>query len=166
MKKIILLVIFLIFVYSGVQFNKAFSSNILKENIKKDNQKEEIKSDGVEVRKDEISTTKDISDNNTQERVYHMEEEQESNIENNEVIYDRTIEKEESVQEYEPISQIDDSVEYEIYSDDGVPKGYTSYEECKDDSINVSFSTDARTMCYEAYVNSNGQEVYYIQIIY
>ena len=166
MKKIISLVIFLIFVYSGVQFNKAFSSNILKENITKEDQKEEMKSDDIEVRKDEISTTKDINDNNTQERVYHMEEDQEANIENNEVIYDRTIEKEESVQEYEPISQIDDSVEYEIYSVDGVPKDYTSYEECKTDSISVSFSKDARTMCYEAYVNSNGQEVYYIQINY
>ena len=61
------------------------------------------------------------------------------------------------VEEPQPVQQ----PRYETYSGE-----YYSWGECKNASINVAFETDARTMCYEAYTNSNGQAVYKIQLIY
>lgn len=168
MKKIFLMSFLIIIVYSIMQFNKAFTEVIKNEDyieIEKIEGKDKIEVknekliDENEFHNDDNIVSETIEDNNT---LNNSVEEIQKNDEN----YSSPIELQESVYVYEFNNQTEESINYEIYSVNGIPKEYESYDECKNDSISVSFSTDARTMCYESLNDLDGRRIYYMQIIY
>lgn len=168
-------------IYSGVQISKAFTAEIpeIDENLqvvkktKEESKKEESK---VVEQNDEVKQTETKTNNNTQKQNNNQTKKIESKKQEIKTESPKEEVKQETVQQVqsEPVQQQPQvqSVEepkpqpvqqpiYETYQGE-----YYSWDECKSASINVAFETDARTMCYEAYTNSNGQVVYKIQLIY
>lgn len=192
MKKIfsiIFLLIIGILIYSGIQLSKVFTSEIpkvdenlqvvkqkektSKENIKKEKSKNE-QSQNDEVKKNVESVT--TKTNTQNQKTYNQikketnqniktespnEDVKQESVQNQPVQQTQTVQPQVQQPKEQPVEQITQSPRYETYQG-----SYTSWEECKEESINVAFETDARTMCYEEYIDSNGQPVYKIQIVY
>lgn len=191
MKKIISIIFLLVlgtFIYSGVQLSKAFTSEIpeVDENLqivkqkKKENTKNEVKTETKEKqsqKNEEKNVQGANTKNNTQNtKINNTKTETKQNIKvespkeevRQESVQSQPVGQTQQVQPQveqaapQPVEQpVQSSPRYETY-----PGNYTSWDECKSESINVAFETDARTMCYEAYTDSNGQPVYKIQIVY
>ena len=184
MKKIFsILFLFIIgtFIYSGVQISKAFNAEIpeIDENlqvVKKEMFEESKKDENVVKQNDEVKQPETKTNNNTQKQNNNQTKKMETKKQETKIESPNEEVKQESVQQVqsepvqqqpqvqpveEPKPQLVQQPRYETYQGE-----YYSWDECKSASINVAFETDARTMCYEAYTNSNGQVVYKIQLIY
>lgn len=191
MKKIISVISLLIIgtlIYSGVQLSRAFTSEIpevdenlqiikqVKKTSKENKQKEETKNEqsqndekkNVESTTTKTNTQNQKTNNQTQKETNQniktespKEEVKQESVQSQPVEQTQQIQPQVEQPKEQPTQSVQSSLRYETYQG-----SYTSWDECKSASIDVAFQTDARTMCYEAYTDSNGQPVYKIQIIY